>query len=321
MVCARRRAGCVNASRDSTQALVRNAAGRGQCLLAADGDAPEAAVDGVGGAERRHRQPALLQVLELLAALEGPVAHRREHLELRRQRAQRDFEAHLVVAGRGAAVRDHVGAELARHARDGLRLHDALGADAQRIELAAPHVAHDQEAQHLLEIVRARIDLVMLDGAERVRALAQRARRGRIDAAGVDRDGDDRAAVVLGQPRHQERGVEAAGIGQHDGLRRPCQWVAIGHAQTAEQGVQALDQALLRAGVGGGDEDGVVAGDGADDLGPLGLVDRDGDALRRADRGADHRDATGRPRAAARTNCASAPKSPLAREISSGGSR
>ena len=54
-------------------------------------------------------------------------------------------------------------AELARHARDGLRLHDALGADAQRIELAAAHVAHDEEAQHLLEVVRARIDLVVLD--------------------------------------------------------------------------------------------------------------------------------------------------------------
>ena len=105
------------------------------------------------------------------------IAHRREHRQLRGQRAQRHFEAHLVVAGRGAAVRDGVGAELARHARDGLRLHDALGADAQRIELAAAHVAHDQEAQHLLEVIGARIDLVMLDGAERTRAFAQR--RGR----------------------------------------------------------------------------------------------------------------------------------------------
>jgi len=56
----------------------------------------------------------------------------------------------LVVAGGGAAVGDRVRAELARHQRDGLRLHHALRADAQRIELAAAHVAHDQEAQHLL---------------------------------------------------------------------------------------------------------------------------------------------------------------------------
>ena len=58
-----------------------------------------------------------------------------------------------------------VRAEPARHARDGLRLHDALGADAERVELAAPHVAHDEEAQHLLEVIGARVDLVMLDGA------------------------------------------------------------------------------------------------------------------------------------------------------------
>ena len=51
----------------------------------------------------------------------------------------------------------------------------------------------------------------------------------------------------------------------------------------SEQGVEALDQPLLRAGVGGGDEDGVVAGDGADHFGPFGLVERDRDALRRAD--------------------------------------
>ena len=84
---------------------------------------------------RRHGQLALLQVLELFLALERLVAHRREHFEVRRQRAQRDFEAHLVVAGGRAAVRDHVRAELARHARDGLRLHHALGAHAQRIQL------------------------------------------------------------------------------------------------------------------------------------------------------------------------------------------
>ena len=87
---------------------------------------------------------------------------------------------------------------LARHARDGLRLHDALGADAQRIELAAPHVAHDEEAQHLLEVVRARIDLVMLDGPERAGALARACwRRRRIDATGVHGHGDDGAAVLL----------------------------------------------------------------------------------------------------------------------------
>jgi len=58
-------------------------------------------------------------------------------------------------------VRDRARAELARHAGDGLGLHHALGADAQRIELAAPHVPHDEEPKHLLEVLLAGIDLDM----------------------------------------------------------------------------------------------------------------------------------------------------------------
>src|SRR6185312_2008237 len=51
-----------------------------------------------------------------------------------------------------------------------LRLHDALGAHAQRVQLTAPHVAHDEKAQDLLKVVRTRIDLMMLHGAEGARA-------------------------------------------------------------------------------------------------------------------------------------------------------
>src|SRR5262245_53717934 len=120
--------------------VVRNAVVRGQRLLATDGDAPQAAIDGIGRAVRGHRELAVLEELELLWPLEGAVAHRCENLELRRERAQRHFEAHLVVARSRAAVRNDSGAEPARDLRDGLRLHDALRADTQRIELPAPHV-------------------------------------------------------------------------------------------------------------------------------------------------------------------------------------
>ena len=161
---------------------------------------------------------AIFQIVELFLAFEGLVTHRRDHFQFRRERAQRHFETHLVIAGGRAAVGNGIGAQLARHERDGLRLHDALGAHAQRIELAATHVAHDQETQHLLEIVGTRVDLVMLDGAQRQRALTQRLRAGGVDAAGVDGHRDDRPAVVVLEPGHQEGGVEAAGIGEHDGL-------------------------------------------------------------------------------------------------------
>ena len=198
---------------------VGNAAFGSQRFLAADRHAPQAAIDGVGRAIRRNRQVARLQIVELFLALERLVAHRRDDFELRRQRAHRHFEAHLVVARGRAAVRDGIRAELARHQRDGLRLHDALRAHAQWIELAAAHVAHDEEAQHLLEVVRARVDLVMLDGAVRLRTFLQRLRARGVDAARVHGDRDDGAAVVFLEPRHQERGVETAGIGEDDGFR------------------------------------------------------------------------------------------------------
>ena len=157
---------------DSTQALSGMLPFEVERLLAADRHAPEAAVDRVGGADTA--APAGCAAAGTRAApgrLKALVAHRREDLELRRERAQRHLEAHLVVAGGGAAVRDHVRAELARQLRDGLRLQHALGADAQRIEVAAPHVAHDQEPQHLLEVRGPRVDEVMRDGAQRLRAL------------------------------------------------------------------------------------------------------------------------------------------------------
>ena len=90
--------------------------------------------------------------------------------------------------------------------------------DAQRVQLAAAHVAHDQEAQHLLEVVGARIDLVVLDGAERPRALAQRAAAAASMPPVSTVTVITGPAVMLGHPRHQERGVEAAGIGEDNGL-------------------------------------------------------------------------------------------------------
>ena len=84
-----------------------------------------------------------------------------------RERAQRHLEPHLVVAGGGRAVRYRVAGEACRPLRDGLRLQHALGADAQRIEVAAPHVAHHEVAQHLVEVSGPRIDEMVRGGAER----------------------------------------------------------------------------------------------------------------------------------------------------------
>src|SRR6185312_7703485 len=52
--------------------------------------------------------------------------------------------------------------------------------------------------------------------------------------------------------------------------------------------LQAGDQSGLRTSVDGGDENGVVAGDGSGDFRPGGTVDRDRDTLRGADGGPKH---------------------------------
>src|SRR6201999_1072259 len=53
--------------------MVGNAARGGECFLATDRDTPEATVGRIGGAVGRHGQLALLQVFQLLLALERPV--------------------------------------------------------------------------------------------------------------------------------------------------------------------------------------------------------------------------------------------------------
>ena len=147
-----------------------------------------------------------------------PIAHGRDDFEFGCQSSQGHLETYLIVARRRAAMRDAAGAKLARHQRDGLRLHDALGADAERVQLPASHVAHDQKAQHLLEVIGARIDLVVLARAKGEGSFMQSAGRGRIDATRIHRDGDDRPLVLLLEPGNEERGVETARIGENDGL-------------------------------------------------------------------------------------------------------
>src|SRR5262249_11013020 len=142
---------------------VGNAARRGQCFLATDRDTPEPAIDRVSRTERGHREAALLQIVELLLALESLVANWRKDLQIRCEGAQGYFESNLVVARSRAPMSNHVSAELPRHARDCLCLHDTFRTHTERIELATLHIAHDQKAQHLFKIVCARVNLMMLD--------------------------------------------------------------------------------------------------------------------------------------------------------------
>src|SRR5260370_8028868 len=75
--------------------LLGNAALRRQCLLAADGDAPESAVHRVRRAEGWNRQMMIFEILELFRPLELPVANRRDDLETPPQSAQHHSQTHL----------------------------------------------------------------------------------------------------------------------------------------------------------------------------------------------------------------------------------
>ena len=147
-----------------------------------------------------------------------PDAHRRDDLEARVERVDRDVEPHLVVALAGAAVRDRVGAlalgdldQELRDQRSGERGRQRVGALVQRAGLErAPDV--------LLTEGLARVDDVRLRRAGRHRApldaLAQRA------AADVDGERHDLDRVLLLEPGDGNGRIEAAGVGEHDLVHR-----------------------------------------------------------------------------------------------------
>jgi len=143
------------------------------------------------------------------------VANRREHLEPRVQGPERNLEAHLVVARGRAAVGDRVAAQHRRLFRADLGLQAPLGADAQGIELAPAHVAEDQVPDDLVEELAAGVDGDVLLGAQ---GQGPGLEGGGVHvAAGVHRDGDDRAAQGLLEPGDAEGRVEAAGECEQNG--------------------------------------------------------------------------------------------------------
>ena len=108
------------------------------------------------------------------------------------------------------------GAEPPRRLHYRQRLLGPLGGHAQRIDLAAQHVALDEEADEPVVHLLARVDLMVGDRADRV-GLAPDGRPllGR-RAAGVDVDGVHRPALS-GEVGDAEGGVQPAGEGEGEG--------------------------------------------------------------------------------------------------------
>ena len=136
--------------------------------LALRGPAPEVVVDRVRSGLRAalDRDPVLARVGDLLVAAHLPRAHRRDHLELRRQRGDRALDPHLVVALAGAAVRDRVAAGPARVLDRELGDQRAAERGEERVAVAVVGVGPDRRQDVLVRELLARVDDVRLDRAE-----------------------------------------------------------------------------------------------------------------------------------------------------------
>jgi hypothetical protein len=176
------------------------------------------------GVDRERRLAALVlghgdlvlfgEVDQVGPALEVPFAPRRDDLDARFQRIVAELEADLVVALAGGAVGDCVGAGLARDLD--LALGDQRPGDrgAEQIDalvdsVGAEHREHVVAHEFLAEILH--IDLADAQhlglAAGRLQLLA---------LAEIGGECDHLAAIGLLQPFEDDRGIEPAGIGEHD---------------------------------------------------------------------------------------------------------
>ena len=169
-----------------------------------------------------HRNLVLLgEGDQVLAALERPLAPGRDDLDAGLQRVIGELEAHLVVALAGGAVTDGVGAGGARDldlllGDERPRDRGAEQVDALVERVGAKHREHVVAHEFLAQVLD--VDVLRLD-AEHQRLFA----RG-LDLAAlaeVGREGHHLGAVGLLQPLQNDRGVEAARIGEHHLLDGP----------------------------------------------------------------------------------------------------
>ena len=107
--------------------------------------------------------------------------------------------------------------------------------------------------------------------------------------------------ALVAHPGDRDGGVEASGEGDADALADGQGGEDLAHSEFLRvvvgarvasggvgQGEEAAGQRVAAGGVAADDQDGVVAGDGAEDVGELGLVERRGEELRGTGRGAQH---------------------------------
>ena len=140
---------------------------------ALNGSAPKVVVDRVRARlGRGHGNPTFLGVGHLLiAGLELPLAHRREHFEVRVERSDAHLETDLVVALPGASVRDVLGLVAVR--LDHKMLHDDRPRHRreERILVLVERIGPQRLGQELLDVLLTDVLDDGLDRADRERLL------------------------------------------------------------------------------------------------------------------------------------------------------
>ena len=152
---------------------------------------------------------------QLLARQQIPFAPRRDDLDVRVQRIGAQFEAHLVVALAGRAVRDGLCAGLVGDLNQTFGDQRARDRGAEQV-FAFIHGVGAEHREH--EIAHEFFAQVVDENVFRLDAHFQRlgARRFQLlSLAEVGGEGDHFAMIGVLQPFQDDRGVESAGIGEY----------------------------------------------------------------------------------------------------------
>ena len=166
---------------------------------------------------RGDRDAVLLRVGDLLVAAHLPLAHRRDHLEVGRERRDRRLDAHLVVALAGAAVGDRVGVVLARGVAGELGQQGPAERGEQRIAALVAGVRADRRGHVVAGELLLGVHHEALDGPEVEGLLPHRVEVvGRL--AQVDAERHDLGVVLVLDPLQHHRGVQAARVEEDDAM-------------------------------------------------------------------------------------------------------
>ena len=176
------------------------------------GEVPDIAVHGVRLVLRRDGDAVLLRVLDLRGTgVEVPLAPRSDELDVRRERFDRELEAHLVVALARRTVGDGVSTLFLRNLDELLRDERTRKRRAEQVLLLIDSTSLERRPDVLLEEFLLDVLDVDLRGAGLQRLVMDDIELIALSDIGTDRD-DLAAVVVLLEPGDDDGGIETAGI-------------------------------------------------------------------------------------------------------------